>query len=213
MPTPADSSVARAEDLNLEVKRLNRVRLVGSFLAIPVLLWLVYLTAQPDLYPWALRAIGVALMVAGIAIRLWALGCIEGRKKRVLVTWGPYGHVRHPLYCGSFLLGLGACVFAGAPLAGLITGAVYLALYLPSIRAEERFLALRFGPAWADYSSKVRALLPCLRSITAVADRAIERHWPLRPSIEMVSVAALAIAAGEWLRRVHPGDVLAAWGL
>jgi len=213
MPILADSGLAPTADLNLEVKRLNRIRLVGSFLAVPLLLGLVYLTAQPKLFPWLLRAVGVACMFAGIGIRLWALGCIDGRKKRELVTWGPYGHVRHPLYCGSLLLGIGACVFAGAPLAGLLTAAIYVALYLPSIRAEERFLALRFGTAWTDYSSRVRALLPRLRSVTSAADRTIARRWPLRASIEMISVAALAIAAGEWLRRVHPGDILSGWGL
>lgn len=208
----AEPEVELPPELNLTIKRRNRIRLFGSFLAVPLLLWLVYLTAQPKLYPWLMRAIGLVLIGGGIGIRLWARSCIGTWKKRKLVTWGPYGHVRHPLYCGSLLLGIGACVFAGAPIAGLITGAVYLALYVPAIRAEEQFLTLRFA-GWSDYSARVRAFIPRLRSATPAGDRAFERRWPLRDSIELLSVGGLVIVAGEWLRSVHPGGTTPLWWL
>lgn len=212
MSNQTDSEPALPPHLNLEIKRLNRIRLAGSFLAVPLLLSLVYLTAQPKLYPWLMRATGLLLIAGGIGTRLWARSCIGTWKKRKLVTWGPYGHVRHPLYCGSLLLGIGACVFAGAPIAGVITGAVYLALYVPSIRAEEQFLTLRFTE-WSGYSARVRAFIPRLRSATPAGDRMFESRWPLRDSIELISVGGLAIVAGEWLRSVHPGDTTPIWWL
>ncbi len=55
---------------------------------------------------------GIALIVAGEAIRCWANGYVgqskvnQGGSGR-LITAGPYAFVRHPLYLGTFLIGSG----------------------------------------------------------------------------------------------------------
>src|SRR5689334_9344828 len=51
---------------------------------------------QPSLF-----AFGLALAVLAEAWRIWAAGTIH--KVEELTTGGPYAHVRHPLYVGSFV--------------------------------------------------------------------------------------------------------------
>ncbi|MGQ9778865.1 MAG: methyltransferase family protein [Bacillota bacterium] len=76
-------------------------RLVGVFFA----LFLLVLARPPFFYP-ALVLVGL-----GMAVRLWAAGYIH--KNEEVTTSGPYGLVRHPLYLGSFCLGLGLSLFIG----------------------------------------------------------------------------------------------------
>ena len=55
--------------------------------------------------------VGSALALLGIAVRVW--GCGHLQKNRLVVTSGPYAHVQHPLYLGTFLIALGAVLAAG----------------------------------------------------------------------------------------------------
>ena len=50
---------------------------------------------------------GLALILAGLAFRLAAYGCLK--KKEVLARTGVYSICRHPLYVGSILLTYGFC--------------------------------------------------------------------------------------------------------
>lgn len=118
-------------------------------------------------------ALGLLLTGVGEGIRLWALG-YTGRPTRSqslvaprLVTGGPYSLVRNPLYLGNLLNAAGAAVGAiggmeGAASAGLLVAvAGWLGVvYGGCIRSEERFLAERFGPAYAAYRAEVPALWP-----------------------------------------------------
>src|SRR5690606_40311465 len=64
---------------------------------------------------------------------------------------GPYRFVRHPLYLGSALIGVGFMVAARSPVvAAMVT--VYLALTLgAAIRAEEAHLDEKFAGAYSSY--------------------------------------------------------------
>ena len=48
--------------------------------------------------------IGIPIVIAGELMRLWSLGFIE-RKGKKLATCGPFAYVRNPLYVGNFLMG------------------------------------------------------------------------------------------------------------
>ncbi|MGH8104132.1 MAG: methyltransferase family protein, partial [bacterium] len=58
--------------------------------------------ARPD---WMHLVWGAPLIVGGAALRIWAAGTIK--KQQTLAQEGPYALMRHPLYFGSFLGGLG----------------------------------------------------------------------------------------------------------
>ena len=54
---------------------------------------------------WPAFLVGCGFAAAGIAFRIW--GCGHLRKNQQLTTSGPYAHVQHPLYLGTFLVSLG----------------------------------------------------------------------------------------------------------
>ena len=95
------------------------------------------------------------MAAAGLILRAAASGYV--RKNAELATGGPYAYTRNPLYLGSAIIALG---FAGAARNGwifLLVAALFLAVYLPVIRAEERFLEERF-PEYRAYAERVPRL-------------------------------------------------------
>ncbi len=80
-----------------------------------------------------------------------------------LVTWGPYRHVRHPLYA-AFLLTLLACVVA-AP--GWVTGAALasglLLLNRTAGREEVRLAASPLGTGYGEYMARTGRFVPRAR--------------------------------------------------
>src|SRR5688572_27344661 len=85
------------------VTRLARYRVHLGFLAAVAALVL----ARPNAVSW--RS-GLVIAVVGECVRLWAAGHIE--KGREITRSGPYRFVRHPLYLGSTLIGVGFSVAA-----------------------------------------------------------------------------------------------------
>ena len=121
--------------------------------------------------------LGDALRIAGILV-LWVAGLLavwgirtmgrhlvspaEVRPDTELVTTGPFGLVRHPMYLSILLLWAGgALALLGWVLA---VGFVLLvpAFYLRA-RTEEGLLTRHFGDAYTAYAARVPMLLPGLR--------------------------------------------------
>ena len=124
------------------LKVLARLRVPLGFAFAAVAFWL----ARPT--PASL-AIGLAVALAGQAIRIWAAGHIE--KGREITRSGPYRFVRHPLYLGSSLMALGFVVAASSVLAAGIV-AVYMAVTLmAAMRTEEATLDARFSGEYSAY--------------------------------------------------------------
>jgi protein-S-isoprenylcysteine O-methyltransferase Ste14 len=92
---------------------------------------------------------GVAIAVIGEAIRVWAAGHLE--KGREVTRSGPYRLMRHPLYAGSAVIGLGAVV-AAAHWGAAIVIAIYLgATLIAAMRAEEAGMRAAFGDQYEAY--------------------------------------------------------------
>jgi protein-S-isoprenylcysteine O-methyltransferase Ste14 len=110
-------------------------------------------------------AVSIALMAATVGthripLALWHQ---DDDAPVEIVTWGPYGRVRHPFYV-SFLLALTATVLAAPhPLsvAALVAGLV--ALTLTARREERRLLASDLGGDYARYLTGTGRFLPRLR--------------------------------------------------
>ncbi len=153
--------------------RLFSKRQILSYAAVVFLLYL----ADP-LVPTFV--IGLALALVGIGIRIW--GCGHLRKNKNLTTSGPYAHVKHPLYLGTFLISVGAILAAGAPqmpgvLIWVVFGPVFLLAfflyYLPKKkRIEGGRLARGFPGEFDEWDKSVPAFLPSLKAYpSAASDR------------------------------------------
>lgn len=116
--------------------------------------------------PTTLRlALGLPLVVMGQLLRFWAAGSIglyrgEEVKAEQLVTWGPYGWVRNPLYLANGLMGLGWALSAGWPGLLLFLTAFTTLYPLLIIPHEEAFLEERFGKAFRDFKVSTPMLVP-----------------------------------------------------
>jgi len=110
---------------------------------------------------WEGLAVGTALIIAGQALRFWGAGYLE--KNKSLARGGPYRHIRHPLYGGSFLMGLGLAVSVEhAVWWTLAYMLLFIGFFVPAIHVEELRLQSIFGPEYQDFMVEVPALVPRL---------------------------------------------------
>jgi protein-S-isoprenylcysteine O-methyltransferase Ste14 len=107
-------------------------------------------------------AVGVGLEVLG-TVAFWKQG--GGTPHPVappkrLVLDGPFAYTRNPLYLGRFLILFGVSIVLGSP--GILVVLVGLILFVQFVLLprEERRLAARHGPAYDQYSSRVRRWVP-----------------------------------------------------
>ena len=78
-----------------------------------------------------------------------------------LITTGPFAFVRHPMYLGILLAGMGG-IFLYRTWTMVFITANFFGL-LVRVKREEEALAKEFGEQWQAYSSRVPAFLPKLR--------------------------------------------------
>jgi protein-S-isoprenylcysteine O-methyltransferase Ste14 len=109
-----------------------------------------------------LKWLGAALMVAGLAVYVAALGAfgdswrlgIDREKAGALVTTGIFAWSRNPIYLALDLLVIGSFAIQGRTLFGLL--AVLMAGLLHAlILREERFLDAQYGDAYRAYRTHV----------------------------------------------------------
>ena len=117
----------------------------------------------------ALDAVAFALVLAGGAVRSWAMGYHVWRRRhgaegnRSLVTAGPYALVRNPLYLGTLLISAGVALMSGSvPLIAVFV-VVFVGGYLAIIHWEESRLTRQFGERYRDYFASVPRLVPLPR--------------------------------------------------
>jgi protein-S-isoprenylcysteine O-methyltransferase Ste14 len=121
-----------------------------------------------DVWPRGVAAvvIGVGLAAVGFGIAL-AAGAGLGRTLTpspvpradgVLVTSGMYALVRHPIYSGLLLLGVGLVVIGGSVL-HVIAWFGLLAVLMVKSRLEERMLFGQYAD-YAAYAARVGRLVP-----------------------------------------------------
>jgi protein-S-isoprenylcysteine O-methyltransferase Ste14 len=115
--------------------------------------------------PWR-AGLGLALFALGLVFAIWARlhigrnwGTPMTRKDEPeLVTSGPYRLVRHPIYSGILVAGIGTAValswlwLAATGLAG-----VY---FIYSATVEERYLAEQFPDGYPSYKRSTKMLVP-----------------------------------------------------
>lgn len=120
---------------------------------------------------WPLwSALGAILTLIGLLFTVWArvyLGRnwsgmgVTLKADHELVTGGPYGLVRHPIYCGLALALIGTALAMGQ-WRGVLAVVLLLIAIAHRIVVEERFMREQFGTSYDAYAKRVRALVPGL---------------------------------------------------
>ena len=139
-----------------------------SYTPIPLIVILLY-QAEPTLQ-WVIT--GIAVMLLGEAIRFWGVLYAGGATRtRIvgapeLVTAGPFGFVRNPLYLGNMLIYVGVALVAGGPWMWqmvVIAIAFFTWQYSQIITLEEDTLTTLFGDEYEEYREHVPRFIPRLR--------------------------------------------------
>lgn len=205
----ANRSVTRSPQAELQraqgIRKAAFAVLTVGALAALVLVEPRYFRSEPGRA--ALLACSLALIGAGVSIRVWAAMFVAGRKSAELVAAGPYAMVRNPLYVGTLLCVAGASVaFGSAVTTTAITLGSFAILHW-IVRREENRLLIEFSDAYRAYMDRVPRWAP--------RGAALNRDWievrvgnVTRALVEALlflaalPVAALVAAAHEqgWVR-------------
>jgi len=112
--------------------------------------------------------IGVAILLVGLGIRIWAVVALGGsfrltvetHQGQKVVDSGPYRYVRHPAYSGLLLicLGYGLSLQNWLSLASAVFFPVAALLY--RIHIEERHLIASMGEDYNRYQTRTKRLIP-----------------------------------------------------
>ena len=161
-----DSQAIRQEGRGLFALRLASwflmVGWMGCYAIYPA--WMVYL--QIDLQPW-IRWFGFILGLGSLALLAWtqaALGTQFSPQLRLqeghhLVTSGPYGRVRHPMYSSMFGLGAAFALVTANWVFVALAVAVIAGLLVRARREEEMMLA-EFGEEYRQYMRRTGRYFP-----------------------------------------------------
>ena len=114
--------------------------------------------------------------------------------------------LRHPLYAGSLLLGVGTAIIVGGAWALVLLAVLlpwFFASYFPhKERSEGAKLEARYGAAYAEYRAAVPALFPRLRAWvpraeTGASVQGERQRWSSRCYVDNNELGtALGLVAG-----------------
>ncbi|UIJ71412.1 isoprenylcysteine carboxylmethyltransferase family protein [Aurantimonas sp. HBX-1] len=117
-------------------------------------------SAWPEEMHESVEMAGLALIVIGIAGRIWCTLYIGGRKAAEIVAEGPYSMSRNPLYVFSSIAAGGAGAATGSIVLGLVFAIGCAAAFRIVILREEAYLRDAFGTSFDSYVTRVPRFLP-----------------------------------------------------
>jgi protein-S-isoprenylcysteine O-methyltransferase Ste14 len=110
---------------------------------------------------------GLALVVAGVLIAIWARvalgrnwsGAVTLKNNHELVGSGPYRWIRHPIYTGILVAALGSAIMRGHA-QQMLGFAILAVMFYFKARREERFLGQEFGAGFTEHFQRTGMFLP-----------------------------------------------------
>lgn len=163
-------------------RRLRRLRRFVPYpLIAAMLLWL-----QPQMLSGSQRAdqlldlAGLAVMLAGQALRFWTWAANAREGLFEVRTHGPYALMRHPIYAGNLLILTGALMILHNPVLYAVGIPAFVLLYAVIARKEEQQLLAspRLGPHYRAYAaSQPNRFLPNLGRVRLALTPANGFDW------------------------------------
>jgi protein-S-isoprenylcysteine O-methyltransferase Ste14 len=117
--------------------------------------------------PVALGVLTDCIVLAGAAFTVWArinLGRnwsaeVTFKQDHELIESGPYALARHPIYTGLIAMAFGTAINYGRAIGFVVFVALCGGLWWKA-RQEERIMSRHFPNAYAEYKTRVHAIIP-----------------------------------------------------
>jgi len=177
-----------------------------TLLPLPVALAILTLRTGQTPPSAALTAAGVAVTLAGEALRLWGvqhIGVISRtRSDRLgpLVASGPFAYIRNPLYVGNIAIWVGFALTARLVWLAAVIFVLLAAEYHAIVRWEEWLLEERLGDAYRRYAATVGRWWPFTSNDRKEGkERKEERGFPIAAVFFSERGTLIAIALGYLL--------------
>ena len=170
----------------------------------------------------ASAAIGIAVAALGELIRVWAVG-YSGVTTRAdivtapaLVTAGPYGIVRNPLYVANAIIALGfwfafsgALSIVEATVTFAVVAQLVIGVYAVIIPLEEAYLAGHFGEPYRRYLQTVPRVFPFGSKLRS-GDRVGSWRAEVIGHAEIITLSFFALMVAVVYLKLGPWS---SWGL
>lgn len=185
----------------------DRLFTFRSYTPIPFLI-LGLIVGHPTI---ASLLLGLAVALLGESFRFWGVGHASYETRVTgsvgaprLVTSGPFGYVRNPLYIGNMLLYTGFGVMSATPWLVVLTLAWFIFQYHMIVSREEEFLASKFGDEYRQYRESVPRFLPRFTPYEQQQDVKIDWHIAVRS--ERRTFQAIVIATALMIGKLAIGS-------
>lgn len=139
-------------------------RFRGIILAILAIVALVLPSGDLEIVPFL---VFVNLFILAVYLRVKARRAIGDHTREstqdapVLVTWGAYGRMRHPLYVSNMAIGLSLIVLHfGIDWHVIPFAVVLIAFGLRLAKLDDRYLEKRYGDEWKLWAMHTPAFIP-----------------------------------------------------
>jgi len=112
--------------------------------------------------------VGIILFLTGYIIRVISIRTLKNKLSwRIftpsnLVMKGIYKYIRHPMYLGGLIMGLGIFLFFTNWRISICLSYLQFMYYMDRIDREEQLLINAFGPVAWDYISRTKRFVPYL---------------------------------------------------
>ena len=156
----------------LPIRSLQELRDLGATLAFVVIVVHTFLPAwlgwTDVALPTVVRWIGAAGVLASLTLIFWIERAMtqpvllkpDRRRMSELVTDGPYGIVRHPMYATEVLAAISLALLAANWVIGLLAIGTIAHLLLVRLPREELDLLRTFGERYTSYAMRTPRLVP-----------------------------------------------------
>jgi len=140
---------------------------------------------------FAVELLGYLFLLGGLAIRIWSILYIGGRKSHELITEGPYSLCRNPLYVGTLFLVIGAGLCFENVLMLAATLVVFIPVHFIVVRLEEKHLESLFPIEYASYRRQTSRFLPQFRNYHGTKELTVSVRSIRRVLVDTMGVLLL----------------------
>lgn len=160
-------------------------------------------------------AVGFAVVALGEAVRIWSVGYAGSETRTTdgvggsnLVTQGPYGIIRNPLYWGNIMIYTGFGIMSNAlfPLLAILAFSYFVFQYYAIILNEEEYLRVTYKESFEIYCAHVKRFLPFPKELPEEAKSKLqfeigEGFKSEKRSLQAVIIVTLIVVAGYIIER------------